>query len=178
MKADEKEKLGNAIYKLLQDKTLELITVKEILLTAKVSRYQFDKHFGTKKALLEWEYLHLLSSVAKDILGSSCWSEAVFKKFCFYEEHLKFFQHVYQSKHTGHLRLANKRFVHDAYAYMLRHKGADLKNPHIAFAMEMAVYGGEEMTWQWVANGMQAPKEVMLVLFQESIPKCICKYFA
>jgi hypothetical protein len=42
----------------------------------------------------------------------------------------------------------------------------------------MAVVGGEEMTMRWIVSGMKAPKEVMLVLFQESIPKCICPLFS
>ncbi|MCH3915137.1 MAG: hypothetical protein LKE29_07680 [Acidaminococcaceae bacterium] len=60
---------------------------------------------------------------------------------------------------------------------MLKKGGADLSNPHILFALEMAVVGGEEMTMRWIVSGMKAPKEVLLVLFQESIPKCICQYF-
>jgi hypothetical protein len=171
------ERLGEALRVLLKKKTLENITVGEILAKAKESRYQFNKNFGTKEALAKWEYLHVLAGEGKDILGSSCWSEAVYKKFTLYEKHLKFFQHIYQSKGIDDIREINQRFVHDAYRMMLINKGADIENPHIMFAMEMAVVGGEELTMRWVAQGMKIPKEVMLVLFQESIPKCICKYF-
>jgi 5-methyltetrahydrofolate--homocysteine methyltransferase len=55
--------------------------------------------------------------------------------------------------------------------------GADLKNPHIQFATEMVIYGGEEMTMRWIQEGMKVPIEVMLVLFQESIPLIISQYF-
>jgi len=171
------EKLGEAVRILLNKKTINEITINEILAKAKVSRYHFNKSFGTKMALIEWEYMHILAQDGKNILGSSCWSEAVYKKFCLYEKHLKFFQHIYQSTGIRRIRLTNQRFVHDAYIMMLRNKKADLENPHILFALEMTVIGGEEMTNRWVAQGMKIPKEVMLVLFQESIPKCICKYF-
>ena len=49
--------------------------------------------------------------------------------------------------------------------------------PHIQFAVEMVVYGGEEMTMRWMMDGMKVPIEVMLVLFQESIPVSISQYF-
>jgi len=171
------EKLGEAVRILLNKKKIDEITVNEILTKAKVSRYHFNKSFGTKMALVEWEYMHILAREGKNILGSSCWSEAIYKKFCLYEKHLKFFQHIYQSTGIKHIRETNQRFVHDAYMLMLRHEKADLDNPHILFAVEMTVVGGEEMTNRWVADGMKVPKEVMLVLFQESIPKCICQYF-
>lgn len=173
----EKEALGNAVHHLLHKKNLEDITIKEILEKAAVTRYQFEKNFGTKEALAEWEYVQLLSGIADDILGSSCWSEALFKKFTFYEKHLGFFRHIYASKDMDHLRLSNQRFVRDAYEFMLKKQGADISDPHIAFALDFAVYGGEEMTMQWVIGGMKMPKEVMLVLFQESVPKCIMQYF-
>ena len=171
------EALGEAVYQLLKKRKINDITINEILAKANVSRYHFNKMFGTKMSLVEWEYMHVLAQDGKNILGSSCWSEAVYKKFCLYERHLKFFQHIYQSTGIKRIREINQRFVRDAYAMMLRHKGADLDNPHIQFAMGMTVIGGEEMTNRWVAQGMKVPKEVMLVLFQESIPKCICKYF-
>lgn len=41
----------------------------------------------------------------------------------------------------------------------------------------MVVYGGEEMTMRWMMDGMKVPIEVMLVLFQESIPVSISQYF-
>lgn len=49
--------------------------------------------------------------------------------------------------------------------------------PHIQFAVEKVVYGGEEMTMRWMMDGMKVPIEVMLVLFQESIPVSISQYF-
>ena len=41
----------------------------------------------------------------------------------------------------------------------------------------MVIYGGEEMTMRWILEGMEVPIEVMLVLFQESIPLIISQYF-
>ncbi len=75
------------------------------------------------------------------------------------------------------IRQTNRRFVRDAYHLMLKKAGADLDNPHIQFATEMVVYGGEEMTMRWILDGMKVPIEVMLVLFQESIPLIISQYF-
>ena len=75
------------------------------------------------------------------------------------------------------IRVTNRRFVRDAYNMMLRKAGADLDNPHIQFAVEMVVVGGEEITMRWVMEGMKVPIEAALVLFQESIPLCISQYF-
>jgi AcrR family transcriptional regulator len=177
MEMDPRRQLGEAVRVLLEDRTIEEISVKEILTKAKVSRYQFYKYFHSKEELVRWEYLHILSVHARDILGSSSWSEALYKKFLVYQSNLKFFQHVYQGKDIEDLRQVNRRFVRDAYRMMLHHAGADLNNPHIIFATEMVVVGGEEMTIRWIVDGMKVPIEVMLVLFQESIPVCISQYF-
>ncbi len=173
----EKVKLGEALRILLKRNTLENITVKAIVLKAKVTRSCFYKYFSTKEALAEWEYIHLLAADAKHIVASDSWSEALYKKFQLYEKHFQFFKHLYASKNIDQIRRHNVRFTRGAYTRMLKKAGADLTNPHVLFALEMAVVGGEEMSMRWIVTGMKAPKEVMLILFQESIPKCICKYF-
>lgn len=173
----EKSKLGNAIRVLLKKQLLEHITIKEIIIKAKVTRSCFYKYFPTKEALAEWEFVHLLALEAKHIAASDSWSEALYKKFQLYEKHYQFFRHLYASKNIDLIRRHNIRFTRGAYTKMLKKAGADLTNPHILFATEMAVVSGEEMTTRWIITGMKAPKEVLLVLFQEAIPKCICQYF-
>ena len=74
-------------------------------------------------------------------------------------------------------RRTNRRFVRDAYTMMREALWVDVHDPHIQFAVEMVVYGGEEMTMRWMMDGMKVPIEVMLVLFQESIPVSISQYF-
>jgi hypothetical protein len=174
---DPKRQLGEAMLVLLSEKELEEITDAEILRKANVSRYQYKKYFRNKRELVRWEYLHILATHARDILGSKSWSEALYKKFLVYQQYLPFFQHIFKRNDLHFIRKNNRRFVRDAYNMMLRHYGVDVKNPHIQFAVEMVVIGGEEITFHWVADGMKVPIEVMLVLFQESIPVCISQYF-
>jgi AcrR family transcriptional regulator len=174
---DPRRQLGEAVLKLLSKKDLEAVTVSEILKEAHVSRYQYRKYFHSKEELVHWEYLHILASHARDILGSKSWSEALYKKFLVYQQYLPFFQRLFSRKDIEPIRRDNRRFVRDAYKMMLRHYGVDIKNPHIQFAVEMVVLGGEEITLHWVADGMKVPIEVMLVLFQESIPVCLSQYF-
>lgn len=174
---DSKVKLGNAIHDLLEEKELDKITREEILQKAGVSEAEFEKYFHSNVELAHWEYLHILSLHGKEILGASCWSEALYRKSLVYDLHLKFLQNLYKSKDVEAIRVTNRRFVRDAYNMMLRKAGADLDNPHIQFAVEMVVVGGEEITMRWVMEGMKVPIEVMLVLFQESIPLCISQYF-
>ena len=173
----EKAQLGDALLILLKKNTLENITIKEIIAKAKVTKSCLYKYFSTKEDLAEWEFVHILALEAKNISGSTSWSEALYKKLQLYEKHYQFFKHLYSSKNINQIRRHNVRFTRGAYTKMLKKGGADLNNPHVLFALEMAVVGGEEMTMRWIVTGMKAPKEVMLVLFQESIPKCICRYF-
>lgn len=173
----EKEKFGEAIRILLKKNTLENITLKEIFAKAKLSQSKFYKYFHKKEDLAEWEYVHLLAMEAKNIARSASWSEGLYKKFQLYEKHYQFFRHLYGSANIGSIRRHNVRFTRGAYTKLIKKGGADLTDPHVLFALEMAVVGGEEMTMRWIVTGMKAPKEVMLVLFQESLPKCICQYF-
>ena len=132
---------------------------------------------NTANELAHYEFLHILAVHGRDILGSKSWSEALYKKFLMYKKYEGFFRHLYESDDNEHFRRTNRRFVRDAYTMMLRHYGVDVHDPHIQFAVEMVVYGGEEMTMRWMMDGMKVPIEVMLVLFQESIPVSISQYF-
>ena len=174
---DVKDKLGKTVCHLMKNRTIDEITLKEIFTAADVSRYEFYKHFTRKEDLVEWEYARKLKQNALNILDSKCWSEALYKKFTVYEKYKAFFRNVYRGREIEAIRQHNVDFVRDAYMAMLKAHGADLTNPHIVFACEMAVVGGEEMAMRWILDGMREPKEVMLVLFQESIPKCIIEYF-
>lgn len=174
---DVKVKLGQAMHDLMEEKPWDEVTIPEILEKAGVSWDEFHAHFASKRELAHWEYLHILAKHGREILSCHCWSEALYKKFLVYQKHLAFLQNLYQSSDVEAVRVSNRRFVRDAYHYMLRKAGADLNNPHIQFATEMVVVGGEEMTMRWVLEGMKVPIEVMLVLFQESIPLCISQYF-
>lgn len=174
---DVKDKLGKTVCHLMKTRTIDEITVQEIYTAAGVSRYAFYKNFTRKEDLVEWEYERKLKQEAQNILNSSCWSEALYKKFAVYEKNKAFFRNVYRGREIETIRQRNVDFVRDAYMASLKKHGADLTNPHIVFACEMAVVGGEEMTMRWILDGMKVPKEVMLVLFQESIPKCIVEYF-
>lgn len=174
---DPKEKLGKALYHLLEKKHLHDITVDEIVRDVGLKQEDFDRYCKSKKELAHWVYLHILARHGRDILKSRCWSEALYKKFLLYKANLKFLQNLYTSCDVEEIRQTNRRFVRDAYHLMLKKAGADLKNPHIQFATEMVIYGGEEMTMRWILEGMEVPIEVMLVLFQESIPLIISQYF-
>ena len=170
---DPKEKLGKALYHLLEKKHLRDITVDEIVRDAGLKNEDFERCCKNKKELAHWVYLHILARHGREILKSRCWSEALYKKFKLYEANLKFLQNLYASCDVEDIR----KTVRDAYHLMLKKAGADLKNPHIQFATEMVIYGGEEMTMRWIQEGMKVPIEVMLVLFQESIPLIISQYF-
>ena len=174
---DPKEKLGKALYHLLEKKHLKDISIEEIARDAGLKEEDFNREFKSKKTAAHWVYLHILARHGREILKSRCWSEALYKKFKLYEANLKFLQNLYASCDVEDIRKTNRRFVRDAYHLMLKKAGADLKNPHIQFATEMVIYGGEEMTMRWIQEGMEVPIEVMLVLFQESIPLIISQYF-
>lgn len=179
MDAEEKVKdqLGKALYKLMEEKPLRKITEEEIVKAAGVSQKEFTTYFHSRRDLAHWVYVHILALHGKDIMHSHCWSEATYKKFQLYAKHLKFLQNLYTSCDVERVRETNRRFVRDAYHYLLRTQGGDLKNPHVHFAVEMFVVGGEEMTMRWILDGMNVPIEVMLVLFQEAVPKNITHYF-
>lgn len=179
MDAEEKlrDKLGRTLYKLMEKKPLRYITEEEICREANLPQEDFANHFKNKRELAHWTYVHILALHGKDIMRSHCWSEAMYKKFLLYKSTLKFLQNLYTSCDVERVRQTNRRFVRDAYHYMLKKQGVDLKNPHIDFAVEMVIFGGEEMTMRWILDGMKVPIEVMLVLFQESVPMNISQYF-
>lgn len=174
---DAKRRMGEAMGRLLTKKPLKCISVEELVRESGVTRDAYDRTFASMTELAHYEFLHILAVHGRDILGSKSWSEALYKKFLMYKKYEGFFRHLYESDDNEHFRRTNRRFVRDAYTMMLRHYGVDVHDPHIQFAVEMVVYGGEEMTVRWMMDGMKVPIEVMLVLFQESIPVSISQYF-
>ena len=79
---DPKEKLGKALYHLLEKKHLHDITVDEIVRDAGLTKEDFERCCKNKKDLAHWVYLHILARHSRDILKSHCWSELCTKSSC------------------------------------------------------------------------------------------------
>ena len=106
---DPKEKLGKALYHLLEKKHLRDITVDEIVRDAGLKNEDFERCCKNKRELAHWVYLHILARHGREILKSRCWSEALYKKFRLYEANLKFLQNLYASCDVEDIRKTNRR---------------------------------------------------------------------
>lgn len=84
--------LFDALYALMQRRTIEELTVGDILEQAHVSRSSFYRHYRDKYELLTTSYKHILESTYLRCLHGSPWKESATSLYTVLADHPAFFK--------------------------------------------------------------------------------------
>lgn len=169
--------LFDALYAMMQTRTIDEMTVGEILERAHVSRSSFYRHYRDKYELLTKSYERILQNTYLQCLEGKAWKEAATSLYRVLAEHPKFFKHALASTGPNSLR----QYICDislvCHEKILRRSGVDLyADWRLLLAARCYVYGACEVTCQWAASGMPYDAEELIKLFYEIMPECLKRY--
>lgn len=168
------------MYDIVSRKAVELVSVREIVNAADVSKQTFYRYYRDKYELVNEIYDELFQ---KDIIvpekfeTGDDWRDIYFRQFSLFREHLDFVRHLFSSKETGctldHEIELTIRFDKE----ILKKKGADLTDPRILFAIEAKDVGGTFAMRDWIMGGMQVEDEEMVKRFELVIPHILLPFY-
>jgi len=177
-----KRALAASLKKLLQKKTLDKITVVDIVEDCEVNRQTFYYHFRDIYDLTEWIFT---TETIKELDGKKSyetWQQGYLKIFEYIAENKYFITNIYYSCSREVLM----KFLYDQTYKLLidviEEKAGDLKvrKEDKAFIAQFYKYGFVGLVLEWIGNGMkQEPEKIvehLSILVRGDITKALTKF--
>ncbi|MEE8836369.1 MAG: TetR/AcrR family transcriptional regulator C-terminal domain-containing protein [Eubacteriales bacterium] len=164
-------KIAEALKKRMESKSLEKITVTEILEEAQVSRPTFYRYFKDKYDLVNWYFQKLCDKSFLQMGISMNLREALTKKFIFLKSEQVFFEAAFACEAQNNLVEYDYECIYRFYSDYIRKQGEVEFTPEIEFLLKMYCRGSIDMTADWARNGMTIRPEQIVGWLIEAMPE-------
>ncbi len=168
-----KLKMLHSLEELLYRKSLEEISVIDIVEKAGVARKTFYRHFQDKYEALNFYFFLFYQESFEKINEGEDWEAALYNYLCVCEEKAKVLLHAYAGIEYGGLLCYDVEMTEKTYQKYLLQKGVDIDTKEMKFAIRIAAYGGTEMIIEWIRSGMPEDKKTLVDLIKRTLPKDI-----
>ncbi len=174
----ETEKLlFDALSKLLQEKSIDKLSVRDIIENANVSRATFYRYYYDKYDLLNSNYEYILQNTLYRFNQGIPWQEAGYLIYSTIKENLKLFQNAFRSSDDNSLKNYIFNMSMNFHLAILEKNNVDIQNWKVRKVIESYVYGNLEIMCMWVMEGMKEPIEEMMEVLDLGIPAQFIQYF-
>ncbi|MDR0269387.1 TetR/AcrR family transcriptional regulator [Paenibacillus sp.] len=182
MSQTTKKALAASLKKMLAHKTLEKVTVKDIVEDCEVNRQTFYYHFQDIYALVEWIFMNEAAKALDGKKTYATWQQGFYQIFEYMLENKAFIENTFHSSNRRYL----ERFLYDTTFNLLLgvvgEQAADMKvtdenKKFIAHFYKFAFVGIVE---DWIRNGMKVDPQHIIdhidVLIKGDFKKALEKY--
>lgn len=172
--------LREAAYEIVVRKAVELVSVREIVDAAEISKQTFYRYYKDKYELVNEIYYELFQKdiiVPEKIETVDDWRKIYLQQFLAYRKNLDFVRHLFTSKETGCTLDYEIELTIRFDKEILQQKGADITDPRISFAIEAKDVGGTFAMRDWILGGMQVEDEEMVKRFELIIPQILLPFY-
>lgn len=161
---------AEAIKQLMENASLDRITVTSIVERSGLTRQTFYRNFQDKYELVNW-YFEKLAQKSFKRMGVSCTlQEGLEKKFLFIQQEHSFFLQAFRSQDYNSLVRYDYNMIYGFYGdVIIRKTGAPL-TPEIDFLLRLYCHGAIQMTVDWVLDGMPITPRDISILNVEALP--------
>lgn len=159
-----KRALAASLVKLLKERSLDSITIKDIVEDCEVNRQTFYYHFQDIYDLLYWIFQTEAERVIGQKKDTETWREGFLRTFRYVQENRAMILHIFRSGGRSHL---------DDYLYgMVRSllldvveencRGLNVPEEDKHFISEFYKYAFVGMMLEWIAHDMKGDPEVLV----------------
>lgn len=154
--------LVEALKELLNETTLDHITVKEIVDRAGVSRQTFYYHFEDIYQMLDWAFQNALNQLFE--MPAEDWHDRLTKEIAYLRENRVLAMNVYRSLGAEYFGKGLDRAIRPLIKEALRdvEYHITLDKEEEEFAISFFIYGASGMIIQWLHEGMPYHLEHMM----------------
>ena len=171
-----KEKCLFAIEQLLQIKSIEKISVTEIVTKAGVCRKTFYRNFQDKYDLVSCYFYQFFDKTFGQIICGEDFDTALVRYLSICEQRSVILKNAYTSMDINNLRNYDIELTRKTYEKYLLAQGANIETKEMKFAIEIAVRGGTDMVIEWLMSGMKEDKISFKNLIKRTLPNDLLQY--
>lgn len=172
--------LKQSAFNLLQKKSIDRLTLKEILDEADISKQTFYNYYADKYDLGNQIYDDLFVQpfyLLQKEMGMDDWEQLYLNKYYRFLKYPALLHNLYSSLATGCTTFYEIDSVTKFDQKWVRSKGGDPTVPEISFSIEAKDTGGTYQMRRWILEGFKISPEQMIELFKNAIPVNLIKYY-
>ncbi len=164
-------RLYTALNELVYEKSLDKISVSQIVSQAGVSRSTFYRNFYDKYALMNSYYDRVLEDSLYRFHSGTAWNEAVSSIYKEIRGNLRFYQNALSSRDMNCLKNHIRDISLNFFFTILRDNQIDLNDWTNVKIMQASILGNLEIMDLWIREGMTEPIPDMVALMDENLPR-------
>lgn len=151
-----KHALAVSLKKLLEQKPIDKITVKDIVEDCGVNRHTFYYHFQDIYELIEW----FCADEANRVLGThktyETWKEGYLDLYAYLHANKPIIMNAYHSNFRNYLEKYIRSLVHPYIVEFLniQREGINISGEKLEFIADTYTYGIVSVAMDWIANDM------------------------
>lgn len=167
-----RQRLADAVKRLMRSSTLEKITVTQIVEEAGLTRQTFYRNFQDKYDLVNWHFEQLAESSFKQMGVSLTLREGLIRKFEFLKREEAFFAQAFREEGCNSVVQYDYACILEFYSSVLRKKLHSRELPDdVGFLLRLYCFGSIQMTVEWATGGMERPIPELVDLLIEAMPE-------
>ena len=173
-----KKILADSLIELSYSKSIDKITVQNIVEHCHTGRQTFYNHFSDKYELINWIYKEKAEKVLNVFNENKNWYECMRLTYMVFWENRQFFTRV--ANLTGHNYFVDFFYDHTRSYYInsiVSRFGKDEISDSLLYSIEFDSIGEVHMCLKWIKEGMKESPETMAKRNVENIPPNLMKYF-
>lgn len=177
-----KEAFAESLKKMLEKKSLDHITVKDIVEDCGVSRQAFYYHFADIYDLVEWIFLEEASTALANNRDIDTWQQGYCRVLTSLRENKSLVINSYRSKSREYLENFMYKVLYDVIYPVVEQQaaGMDVEKKHKDFIAHFYSLAVVAMGIDWIRTGMREdPEEIteqIAVLVKGDFKKALKKY--
>lgn len=159
-----KEALAETLKELLLHKTLDKITVKDVVENCGVNRQTFYYHFQDIYDLLSWLFVQEAEKTLKENRTHDTWKTGLLQGLYYIREHKKLIVNAYHSVARENLERYLYNITYDLMMFVIEEEAMDMdvSKKDKKFIADFYKYAFVGLVLEWIRNGMkEEPKDIV-----------------
>lgn len=173
-----KEILAASFKEIAERKSIDKITVKDIVDNCDYSPATFYRNFTDKYDLIAWDYVQKCSEIMGRINGNYAWRETLLDGAQYYKNNSDYLRNLcmHTSGHDSFIRYMADTNVHLLKTEVEKSLGEKQIDSETELLIITYCYGTVAAACDWIMGNIETTPQMMAKVFEDALPEPLKKY--
>lgn len=167
------EILAESFRELAENRSVDKITIQEIVDNCEYSPATFYRYFRDKYDLIAWDYVHRTTPIMNKIgIDDYEWKDTLFDAMAFYLKNKEYIQNLlkHTSGHDAFLRYMTEANIDHLTKYILKLSGQKQPDDDTAIFVRVYCSGMVQTVCEWLLDNIKCDPDHLADLFEQALP--------